>query len=72
MPFLSMNGAADALRLSLLLLCVNAIYYWRAKTEERHLSADPVYREYAEWISEYGMLARLKAVFVKRYSDHAY
>jgi len=72
MPFLSASGIADALRLSLLLLCINAIYYWRAKTEERHLSADPIYREYMQWISEYGMLAKLKALFVRRYSDHAY
>lgn len=59
-PFLQSSGAVDALRLSLLMLCVNAIYYARAKTEERHLMRDPVYRDYANWISQYGLLARLK------------
>ncbi|HEX2135728.1 MAG TPA: isoprenylcysteine carboxylmethyltransferase family protein, partial [Microvirga sp.] len=60
MPFLSQAGASEAIRLSLLLLCVNAIYYWRAKTEERHLATDPVYAEYARWISEHGLAARRK------------
>ncbi len=59
-PFLQESGVVDALRLSLLLLCVNAIYYARAKTEERHLSRDPVYRDYAAWIAQHGLLARLK------------
>jgi hypothetical protein len=59
-PFLQDSGVADALRLSLLLLCVNAIYYARAKTEERHLSQDPVYRDYAAWIAKHGLFARLK------------
>jgi hypothetical protein len=64
-PFLQSGGALDALRLSLLLLCVNGIYYARAKTEERHLMRDPVYRDYAAWISQHGLLARLRCVFSK-------
>jgi isoprenylcysteine carboxyl methyltransferase (ICMT) family protein YpbQ len=59
-PFLQSSGVADALRLSLLLLCVNLIYYARAKTEERHLGRDLVYRDYAAWISQHGLFARLK------------
>jgi hypothetical protein len=59
-PFLQSSGALDALRLSLLLLCVNGIYYARAKTEERHLMRDLVYRDYAAWIARYGLLAKLK------------
>jgi Isoprenylcysteine carboxyl methyltransferase (ICMT) family len=59
-PFLQSSGAVDTLRLSLLMLCVNAIYYARAKTEERHLMRDPVYRDYAAWISQHGMFATLR------------
>lgn len=36
-----------SLRLSALLFCVNLIYYFRAKTEERHLSHYPEYEAYA-------------------------
>ena len=39
---------------------VNVIYYLRAKTEERHLSRDPVYREYAEFIREHGLFSYLR------------
>ncbi len=59
-PFLQESGVADALRLSLLLLCVNGIYYARAKTEERHLMRDPLYQDYAAWIAQYGLIARLR------------
>ncbi|MBU2341986.1 MAG: protein-S-isoprenylcysteine methyltransferase, partial [Alphaproteobacteria bacterium] len=39
------------------LLCVNAIYYWRARTEEAHLLAeDPKYREYHAWMGERGLI----------------
>ncbi len=34
---------------------LNAIYYLRAKTEERHLSLDPVYVQYARWIDAHGI-----------------
>jgi hypothetical protein len=46
-PFITDSGMADALRDSLLLLMVNLIYFARARTEERHLSWDPVYVQYA-------------------------
>ncbi len=46
MPFIS-AAPLEAFRLCLLLLGVNAIYYFRAKTEERHLSRDPAYVAYA-------------------------
>jgi protein-S-isoprenylcysteine O-methyltransferase Ste14 len=51
-PFISGAGASEAVRLSLLLLAVNGIYYMRAKTEERHLSNDPIYREYLAFMRE--------------------
>jgi protein-S-isoprenylcysteine O-methyltransferase Ste14 len=55
MPFLG-SSAIEVLRHSLLLLALNGIYYLRAKTEERHLSRDPVYRQYALWIESHGVL----------------
>jgi hypothetical protein len=64
-PFLQDAGFWEALRLSLLLLCVNGIYYARAKTEERHLLRDPVYQEYAAWISQHGFFAWLRKPFQK-------
>jgi protein-S-isoprenylcysteine O-methyltransferase Ste14 len=36
------------------------IYWLRAITEEQHLSENNQYREYATWIAEQGLLARLK------------
>ena len=36
---------------------VNAIYYWRARTEEAHLLAeDPKYRDYHAWMEENGVI----------------
>jgi protein-S-isoprenylcysteine O-methyltransferase Ste14 len=58
-PFVAINDAAGALRHCALLLALNAVYFIRARTEERHLSADPVYVAYARWIDEHGMLSRL-------------
>ena len=45
-PFM-LNSGTDAIRCTLLLLGVNAIYYLRARTEERHLSHYPEYVAYA-------------------------
>jgi protein-S-isoprenylcysteine O-methyltransferase Ste14 len=61
-PFISTTSASEALRLSLLLGFVNLIYYWRAKTEEAHLSADPTYQAYQAWIAEHGLFARLQSL----------
>ena len=66
LPFMVDNGSlADAIRNSFFLLLVNAIYYWRARTEEAHLLAeDPKYREYHAWMEQHGLitapLAKLK------------
>jgi protein-S-isoprenylcysteine O-methyltransferase Ste14 len=54
-PFVSFVSWDEALRNCLLLLLVNLIYVARARTEERHLSADPTYVAYARWINEHGM-----------------
>ncbi|MEQ8410882.1 MAG: DUF1295 domain-containing protein [Erythrobacter sp.] len=58
MPFLvTSNSAADAIRNTVFLVVVNAIYYWRAKTEEAHLLAeDAKYREYHAWMEQRGLV----------------
>ena len=58
-PFISEAGLAEAVRLSLLLASVNLIYYWRARTEERHLSRDPVYVAYATAMNDCALLSPL-------------
>jgi protein-S-isoprenylcysteine O-methyltransferase Ste14 len=60
LPFLATTGnPVDMIRNTLLLAMVSGVYYWRAKTEERHLMADPAYREYAGWMERNGPLPRL-------------
>lgn len=58
MPFMVNTDVPHSLRCCVLLLMLNGVYYLRAKTEERHLSLDPVYRRYADWIDEHGLLRR--------------
>ncbi|WP_170396574.1 methyltransferase family protein [Ruegeria arenilitoris] len=60
MPFLSAVGPEAALQSCILLLGVNALYYARAKTEEKHLMTDEDYHAYADWIAENGLIARLR------------
>jgi hypothetical protein len=40
------------------LLGINVIYYLRAKTEERHLSNDPDYVAYSNWMKTNSLYAR--------------
>ena len=61
-PFLAHGGGLDGVLRCLMLLGVNAIYWLRARTEERHLSADPVYVQYALWMEERGLLRSLPRV----------
>lgn len=74
MPFLVTSGSAtDAIRNCFFLLVVNAIYYWRARTEEAHLLAeDPKYRDYYDWMEVNGLvtapLASLKRKLTGRFS----
>lgn len=51
MPFM-ITTTSLAIKCCVLLFCVNIIYYLRAKTEERHLSHYPEYREYALLMNE--------------------
>lgn len=60
LPFLSQQGWQEALPNCIALLFVNAIYLVRARIEERHLMADPVYAAYAAWIEQNGFFARLR------------
>ncbi len=55
-PFIPHTGVLDAIRHSMLLGCINTMYFLRARTEERHLSRDPVYVAYALWMNEHGVL----------------
>jgi protein-S-isoprenylcysteine O-methyltransferase Ste14 len=61
-PFMQSWKGLDAFRHCALLLLVNAVYFLRARTEERHLSKDPVYVAYASWINDHGLLSRLGRV----------
>ncbi|KHK89356.1 methyltransferase family protein [Novosphingobium malaysiense] len=60
LPFLVRDGSlAEAVRNTVLLGIVSAIYYWRARTEEAHLLAeDPKYREYYEWMGRNALITR--------------
>ena len=55
-PFIVDGSVGDSLRRCFLLLLVNFVYYLRAKTEEWHLSFDPVYVQYARWMERHGIL----------------
>ena len=50
-PFL-INSGSDAVRCTFLLVLVNLVYFWRARTEERHLSHYPEYVAYALRMNE--------------------
>jgi protein-S-isoprenylcysteine O-methyltransferase Ste14 len=60
LPFLATTGnPVDMIRNTALMAIMSGIYYWRAKTEERHLMADPAYRDYAAWMERNGPITRL-------------
>ena len=58
-PFISPVGPFTALRSVVLLVALGVLYYWRARTEENHLSNYPAYVAYAEWMNEHGLLRKL-------------
>jgi protein-S-isoprenylcysteine O-methyltransferase Ste14 len=67
LPFLATTGdMTDQIRNTFTLALVTGIYYWRARTEERHLGADPAYRDYADWMSRHGPITRLFAKLTRR------
>ncbi|WP_213980195.1 DUF1295 domain-containing protein [Sphingomonas sp. dw_22] len=58
LPFLATTGWADGIRNAAVMVCVSGVYYWRARTEEKHLGADPAYRAYSEWMERNGAVPR--------------
>ncbi len=68
LPFLVTTGNPnDAVRATVLLALVSAVYFWRAKTEERHLLAeDAKYRAYHAWMERNATITRALARLVKR------
>jgi len=65
-PFISNAGALAAFGNCAALLVINGIYCIRAKTEERHLMNDPVYRAYSAWIAENGLIERIFRRFSRK------
>jgi len=53
-PFLSTGSLVDAARATILMSVVAGVYYWRARTEEKHLGADPDYQAYSAWMDRNG------------------
>ncbi len=60
LPLFSMT-VTDAIRNTMLLTIVSGVYYWRAKTEEQHLLADPDYRAYYDWAQANALVPRIFA-----------
>ena len=61
-PVLATTGSwADAARNTALMAIIAGVYYWRAKTEELHLGADPAYQAYSGWMARNGLVPRLFA-----------
>ena len=60
LPMLTTTGWwGDAARNTVILGLISGVYYWRAKTEERHLlREDPAYRAYADWMAEHGAITK--------------
>jgi protein-S-isoprenylcysteine O-methyltransferase Ste14 len=72
LPFLATTSAmTDMIRNTAIMALVSGVYYWRAKTEERHLGgADPKYRAYSAWMDRHAPITRglnrLVALFAPR------
>lgn len=67
MPFIATSGnPVDMIRNTVLLAMVSGVYYWRAKTEEKHLMADPAYREYFDWMERNAPIPRFFAWITRR------
>ena len=62
LPFIPHHGWESAVKWSFGLAGVSTIYFLRARTEERHLSKDPKYVEYALWMNEHGWLRFLNRI----------
>lgn len=58
LPVLTTGSVTDAVRATLLLGAVSGVYWWRAKTEERHLLLDADYQAYWGWMERRGPVPR--------------
>lgn len=54
-PFIPVNGWLDSLRFCILVGGISTVYYVRARTEEAHMSRDPVYVQYALYMNEHSI-----------------
>lgn len=62
LPFIVDSASmVEAVRNTMMLALVSGIYYWRARTEERHLMADPDYANYAAWMDRNAPIPRFFA-----------
>ena len=62
--FLPWDGSfTNALRNTIIMALVSGVYYWRAKTEEKHLLADPAYQDYWNWAQQHALIPRLFSRF---------
>ena len=62
LPFFCSDGFVQGARNTAIMAIVSGVYFYRAKTEERHLMADPAYRAYAAWIDRNGLWAKLRGL----------
>lgn len=62
LPFLTTGNMIDAVRTTVMMALVAGLYYWRAKTEEMHLSADPDYLAYSAWMERNAPVPRFFAM----------
>lgn len=62
LPFLvTAGGWVEGARNVALLGLVSGVYYWRARTEEKHLLADPAYALYWNWAQDHAFVPRFFA-----------
>jgi protein-S-isoprenylcysteine O-methyltransferase Ste14 len=67
-PFLLTDGnPLSSLKRCIALGIINFMYFMRAKTEERHLSRDPIYVAYGSWMNDNGVLRFLNRIPIFRY-----
>lgn len=69
LPMFSPEGLIKAADMTIVLALVSAVYYARAKAEEKHLRADPSYRDYEKWIEAYGIVPRILSAFSRRRTE---
>lgn len=59
-PFISIQGFSEGVRHCAALLLLNAVYFVRAKTEEKHLSEEQTYLDYSKYIQSHGLFGKLR------------